>query len=431
MRRRGAVVIGDEVKFGPTNEEFSETVERFVITNLSSTVIPLRPSNAELDAQTVRLDAEAERKALEPEGVTLTDFVAYMPGHSYICTLTREMWPAASVNARIRNPAKDVTASAWLDKNSPVEQMTWAPGEPPLIKDKVVANGGWIKRKGVACFNLYRPPIVLSGDSALAALWIEHIRKIYDGEGDADHIIRYFAFKVQRPEAKINHALMLGGGQGIGKDTICAPLKHAVGPWNFIEISPKHISGRFNGYAKSVFLRVSEARDLGEVNRFDFYEQMKVLTASPPEVLRVDEKHLREYDVFNVCGVIITTNYKTNGIYLPSDDRRHFVAWSPAKKEDFDDVIGIGFGLGMTTAASATSPPICAPSMSPALSPRHRHQRPQHSGKSSTPIMRQRKQNSQMQSTGLANHTGVKTPAPPSMPTVSRCWCRRKPSLST
>jgi hypothetical protein len=302
----------------------------------AATVIPLR-SNAELDAEVIRLDAKAETAASEPEGVTLKDFVAYMPGHSYICTLTREMWPAASVNARIGNPAKDVTASAWLDKNSPVEQMTWAPGEPMLIKGKVVANGGWIERKGVTCFNLYRPPVVVPGDASLATPWIEHIQKIYEGDGDADHIIKYFAFKVQHPEVKINHALMLGGGQGIGKDTICAPLKHAVGPWNFIEISPKHVSGRFNGYAKSVFLRVSEARDLGEVNRFDSYEQMKVLTASPPEVLRVDEKHLREYDVFNVCGVIITTNYKTNGIYLPADDRRHFVAWSLAKKEDFDE----------------------------------------------------------------------------------------------
>jgi hypothetical protein len=328
-------------EWGPSDEEFNRTVELARMLNPSSsaaTVIPLRPSNAELDAEVIRLDAKAEAAASEPEGVTLKDFVAYMPGHSYICTLTREMWPAASVNARIGNPAKDVTANAWLDKNSPVEQMTWAPGEPMLIKGKVVANGGWIERKGVTCFNLYRPPVVVPGDAALATPWIEHIQKIYDGDGDADHIIKYFAFKVQHPEVKINHALMLGGGQGVGKDTICAPLKHAVGPWNFIEISPKHISGRFNGYAKSVFLRVSEARDLGEVNRFDFYEQMKVLTASPPEVLRVDEKHLREYDVFNVCGVIITTNYKTNGIYLPSDDRRHFVAWSLAKKEDFDDV---------------------------------------------------------------------------------------------
>ncbi len=40
---------------------------------------------------------------------------------------------------------------------------------------------------------------------------------------------------------------------------------------------------------------------------------------------------------FNVCGVIITTNHKTNGIYLPADDRRHFVAWSDLTKEDFID----------------------------------------------------------------------------------------------
>ena len=283
----------------------------------------------------------------------IDDFVAYMPGHLYIYIPTREMWPGASVNARVppvqlvadddkailddKDEPQYLAANAWLDRNRAVEQMTWAPGEPMLIKDRLVANGGWIKREGVTCFNLYRPPVVPPGDASLATPWIEHVRKIYDSECDADHIIRYFAFKVQHPEAKVNHALMLGGGQGIGKDTICAPLKYAVGPWNFIEISPKHISGRFNGYAKSVFLRVSEARDLGEVNRFDFYEQMKVLTASPPEVLRVDEKHLREYDVFNVCGVIITTNYKTNGIYLPGDDRRHFVAWSLAKKEDFDE----------------------------------------------------------------------------------------------
>ena len=30
----------------------------------------------------------------------------------------------------------------------------------------------------------------------------------------------------------------------------------------------------------------------------------------------------------NLCGVIITTNHKTNGLYLPDDDRRHMVAWS-------------------------------------------------------------------------------------------------------
>jgi hypothetical protein len=140
---------------------------------------------------------------------------------------------------------------------------------------------------------------------------------------------------VQCPEDKINHAIVLGGPQGIGKDTLLEPLKHAVGPWNFLEVSPQHMLGRFNGFLKSVILRVSEARDLGDVNRFHFYDHMKAYTAAPPDVLRVDEKNLREYSVPNCCGVIVTSNHKSDGIYLPADDRRHYVAWSDLTKDDF------------------------------------------------------------------------------------------------
>jgi hypothetical protein len=62
---------------------------------------------------------------------------------------------------------------------------------------------------------------------------------------------------------------------------------------------------------------------------------MKAYMAAPPDVLRVDEKNLREYNILNCCGVIITTNYKADGIHLPADDRRHFVVWSDRNKEDF------------------------------------------------------------------------------------------------
>lgn len=128
---------------------------------------------------------------------------------------------------------------------------------------------------------------------------------------------------------------MLGGQQGIGKDTILEPGKRAVGPWNFSEVSPKNILGRFNGFLKATILRVSEAHDLGDFDRFSFYDAMKAYTAAPPDVLRIDEKNLREYSIPNSCGVIITSNHKTDGLYLPADDRRHFVAWSDLTKEDF------------------------------------------------------------------------------------------------
>ena len=71
------------------------------------------------------------------------------------------------------------------------------------------------------------------------------------------------------------------------------------------------------------------------MNRFSFYDHLKTYTAAPPDVLRVDEKHLREYAVWNVCGVVITTNHRTDGLYLPPNDRRHYVAWSERTKADF------------------------------------------------------------------------------------------------
>ena len=284
-----------------------------------------------------------------PEGVSRTDFRAFMPMHSYIFVPTRELWPAASVNARIppvpitdaagqpvlnkSGASRRMAANTWLDQNHPVEQMTWAPGLPMLIQGRLLADGGWIERPHVTCFNLYRPPTIALGDAAKADPWLDHVDTMF---GDsADHIILWLAHRAQRPGEKINHALVFGGLQGIGKDSLLEPVKRAVGAWNFHEASPQHMLGRFNGFLKSVILRVNEARDLGDVDRFAFYDHMKAYTAAPPDVLRVDEKHVREYSVFNCVGVILTTNHKTDGIYLPADDRRHYVAWSDRRREEF------------------------------------------------------------------------------------------------
>jgi hypothetical protein len=283
------------------------------------------------------VESAEELRERAPDRVRLEDFVAYMPMHTYIFMPTREAWPAPSVNARVpaiaREGGKTIAASAWLDANAPVEQMTWAPGEPMLVKDRLISGGGWIERQGCTVFNLYRPPVVVPGNAAEAGRWLDHLHKVF---GDDDrHIAYWLAHRVQRPHEKINHALVLGGAQGIGKDTLLEPVKRAVGPWNFCEVSPQHMLGRFNGYLNSVILRINEARDLGEVDRFQFYDHMKAYTAAPPDVLRVDEKNLREYSVLNCCGVIITTNHKADGIFLPADDRRHYVAWSELTKGDF------------------------------------------------------------------------------------------------
>src|SRR5262249_52174793 len=179
--------------------------------------------------------------------VSIEDFYAVMPMHAYMFAPTREMWPAASVNARVPAMAvpsgKTIPASVWLDRNRPVEQVTWTPGLPLIIHDRLVADGGLIERPEVRCLNLYRPPILELGDATKSQPWRDHVTRVF-GE-DAGHIISWLAHRVQRPQEKINHALVLGGAMGIGKDTLLAAIRDAVGPWNFKEITPTGVMGRF------------------------------------------------------------------------------------------------------------------------------------------------------------------------------------------
>lgn len=260
------------------------------------------------------------------------DFYAYMPMHSYIFAPVGEMWPGTSVNQRVSIQGWK-SATEFLDQQRSVEQMTWCPGLPQVVADRLVLKGGWFARIGCNTFNLYRPPTVLAGVANDVEPWLAHVVRLC-GEG-ADHVIRWFAQRVQTPHIKINHALVIGGDQGVGKDSLLEPIRLAVGDWNFSEVSPSQLLGRFNSFLKSVVLRVSEARDMGDHDRYALYEHMKAIIAAPPEVLRCDEKNIREHDVFNLLGVVITTNHR-DGLYLPPDDRRHYVVWSDLTRESFE-----------------------------------------------------------------------------------------------
>ena len=274
-------------------------------------------------------------------------FFAYMPTGDYVFIASREHWPAKSVNARLkpktelRRVLKDgvwkveevfVPAAAWLDKHSFVTSMSWLPGEPEFVPDLVIAGGGRITTGGAKLFNLYRPPVIepVEGD---VKLYTDHWKRLYPGE--YEEMLDWLSFKVQHPEVKINHAIGMGGAEGIGKDTLLAPIREAVGPWNFAEVSPGRVlKGDFNEYMQSVILRVNEAHDVGDFNRFDFHERTKTMIAAPPEVVEINGKFRRQYCIPNLTGVIILTNHKTLGLYLPRTDRRHLVGWSECLKAE-------------------------------------------------------------------------------------------------
>jgi hypothetical protein len=293
-----------------------------------------------LDSIIARANAMTAEASVPPaEGVlSVLDFWSVMPEGRYLCVPTGDLWPAASVDARAQWPMHDgrtVRPSKWLDQHRQADQLTWHPGLPQVIEGQAIVEGGRVSHDGVRAFNMYRPAPTRKHSFGDVLPWRDHLQRLYPEEWQ--HLEQWLAFKVQRPGDKVNHAIVLGGGQGIGKDTLLEPVKAAVGSWNLCEIGPAQVMGRFNGFMKSVILRISEARDLGDVDRFTFYEHMKPIIAAPPDVVRVDEKNLREYSVANVCGVILTTNHATSGLYLAPDDRRHFVAWSRVERTAFSE----------------------------------------------------------------------------------------------
>jgi hypothetical protein len=278
---------------------------------------------------------QPKEDGLTKSGPQLADFISYLPDHTYIYRPTGEHWPAASVNARVLQAGRIKTTDI-LDSTFSVESMTWHPGLPELIMHKVVRDGsGWVDKPGANTYNQYRPPEIKAGNSNAAQRWRDHLHCLYRNE--ADHIERWFAHRLQHPGEKINHVLVLGGYQGVGKDTLLAPIRDGVGPWNFAEISPTMMIEPFNPWVRNVVVRVSEARDLGDTNRYALYEHCKTLAVTPPETLPCNEKFIKRHYVFNCLGMIVTTNHLTGGLYLPSDDRRHFVAWSEIRREEFPE----------------------------------------------------------------------------------------------
>jgi hypothetical protein len=278
--------------------------------------------------------------------IGLEDFYAVPESHQFIYMPTRAHWPKESVDSilpPVQMPYKrngkfvKLKPSAWLKQFRRVEQITWAPGLPEIIEDKLISDGGWKKRPGAHGLNLYQPPTITYGDAAQAEPWVKHLEMLYPE--DAEDITNWCAHRVQHPSVKINHALVMGGGQGIGKDWLLQALKLAVGAWNFHEISPTDLLTQYTPFVKAVVLRMNEAHDLGESGRADryaLYERTKIYAAAPPDVLACVDKYIRRFYVPNVLGLIITTNHKTDGVYLPSDDRRHLVTWSDRTKEQFD-----------------------------------------------------------------------------------------------
>lgn len=280
-----------------------------------------------------------------PKGV-LGDFYAHLPDRTFYHRPTGAFWPVGTIDDILppvvvgTKPGGtgelEMKASKWLARHAGVHQRSWVPGWPEVIDGWVMADGVLMEQPGNRILNTYKAPTPPQSQGGSPEPWLAHIRFVYPT--DAEYMLDWMAFVAQNAAVKVNHAIVVGGGQGIGKDSMLAPLMRAVGEQNWRETTPETIlTSQFNPYLMARVLRINEAKDTGGESRFQFYDRTKTIITAPPNVHVINNKGVNPFQIPNLNATIITTNYRTGGLYLVRDDRRHYVMFSDATREQFSE----------------------------------------------------------------------------------------------
>jgi hypothetical protein len=168
--------------------------------------------------------------------------------------------------------------------------------------------------------------------------WLEHCRVLVPEPAELEHLFDVMAYKVQHPEVKINHAVLHGGTQGCGKDTLWAPFIWSVcGPTmqNRGLLDNDTLGSQWGYQLESEVLILNELREPEARERRALANKLKPIIAAPPETLPVNRKGLHPYDMVNRMFVLAFTNDPVP-ITIDSQDRRWFCVWSHAPRMDPD-----------------------------------------------------------------------------------------------
>lgn len=242
--------------------------------------------------------------------------------------IPRAEWPPGA-NNKLSRPSIAIND---IDTGLTVEGSTWWPGEPRFILDTVISERGAMTVPGAVTYNSYNAPPDVAGTGDPTP-WIAHVQRLYPDPVEHTHFFDFCAHMIQRPDEKVNHGIVMAGGQGIGKDTALLPVRIGVGEWNAAEVGPDAVTSQYNGYIKSVLLVINEVRPHDEDHKAsNFYNMLKPVLAAPPDMLPMNLKYANTIYVRNLAHVVLTTNDPLT-MYIPEEDRRLFVMTSYSGKE--------------------------------------------------------------------------------------------------
>lgn len=208
-----------------------------------------------------------------------------------------------------------------------VDRLDYAPKKPrTFIERNIVYGNTWYAEDEIPGYQ---------GD---VSRWLNHWDTLGWGQ-HRKHMMQWMAYTLLHPEEKINHMLLLGSGEGCGKDFLLYPLMKATGD-NGMVISGEELLEPFNDYLLSTkYLHINETELGDRKEAVAVSNKLKPLATAPPDRLRVNSKNVKHVKVRNIINATMTTNSQMP-IRLNGMSRRFYAVWSDlTTRDEYDQTL--------------------------------------------------------------------------------------------
>jgi len=141
-------------------------------------------------------------------------------------------------------------------------------------------------------------------------------------------VLRWCAYPIQHPGAKMKSCIVVHGGQGAGKNLVFEAVMAIYGQYGSI-LDQNALVDKHNDWAsRKLFMIADEV--VAQAHRYEQKNVLKVLVTG--QKIRINPKHIAAYDEVNHLNLVFLSN-EAMPVVLEEDDRRHCVIWTPPKKD--------------------------------------------------------------------------------------------------
>ena len=224
--------------------------------------------------------------------------------------------PEAFQNSYAEQDQDARTRALQEDRVKKVDKMDYVPKAPPFFEDR-----------GTTYANLWSSRTECAGHPGEVNRWLDHWAAMGWSEHQG-HMLKFMAYTILHPEKKINHMIMLGGREGIGKDYLLYPLIKAMGN-NSTTIDGEELLTGYHGYIlRTKHLHINEAELGSRQEATAVSNKLKPLVCAPPDTIRVNEKFMKAMEVRNILNCTMTTNSQLPLRLSNGPSRRVYACWS-------------------------------------------------------------------------------------------------------